>query len=76
MKRVPVGVAVFATAAIVNGCTLAGTWRTVAVTPEGERFPIVSVTFGEHRRFTATSHPRRTDASGPQRAGTSGTVCG
>ncbi len=45
----------FATAAMVNGCGLTGTWRTISVRPEGERFPIVSVTFGEHRRFTATS---------------------
>ncbi len=55
MKHVLTGVAVFATAAIVNGCGLTGTWRTVSIMPEGERFPIVSVTFGEHRRFTATS---------------------
>ena len=55
MKRVLAGVAVFAAAAIVNGCGLTGTWRTVAVRPEAERFPIVSVTFGENGQFTATS---------------------
>jgi hypothetical protein len=46
---------VLATAAIVNGCSLSGTWRTVSVVPEGERFPIVSVTFDKQHRFTATS---------------------
>ena len=55
MRNILVAAVVMATAGLVNGCSLAGTWRTVSVRPEGERFPVASVTFDKHHRFTATS---------------------
>ncbi len=55
MRNILVAAAVMATAGLANGCSLAGTWRTVSVRPEGEGFPVASVTFDRQHRFTATS---------------------
>jgi hypothetical protein len=41
-------------APLLCGCSLAGTWRTVAVTPGDVRFPISHVTFDDDGRYTAT----------------------
>ena len=65
MKRRLTRLAVIASAALVSGCGLTGTWRTIAVIPEGDRFPVTSVTFDKHHRFTATS-----DEDGHQRTST------
>ena len=41
-------------ALLLCGCSLAGTWRAVAVTPEDVRFPISHVTFDDDGHYTAT----------------------
>lgn len=41
-------------AATAGGCSIAGSWRTIAVDPPGAPFPVDRVTFDRGNSYTAT----------------------
>ncbi len=43
-----------ASAAAIGGCSIAGSWKTVAVDPPDARFPLDHVTFDRDNNYTAT----------------------
>ena len=40
--------------ALMSGCSIAGTWRTVSVDPPGASFPVDTITFDQNHNYTAT----------------------
>lgn len=54
MNRRRVGAAAVLLAVVLGGCSLAGTWKTVQIAPQGAAFPIDQATFDDSGRYTAS----------------------
>lgn len=50
-----VGIVMSLPVALASGCSLAGTWSTVSVTPPNARFDLSYVTFDKRGHYTATA---------------------
>jgi hypothetical protein len=54
MRRTTVVLAALMGATTAGGCSIAGSWRTIAVDPPGAPFPVDRVTFDRDDNYTAT----------------------
>ena len=54
MKRARRGTLLLGLAVLIGGCSIAGTWETISVTPEefAEKFAFQRVTFGDRGTYT------------------------